>query len=540
MAIKFRIFFLLISIFGFSFISCDLEKHSEIDEKPSSFSTDESTDSSTNTTANEKILFQNGEDSAEIFYNPHQGFYRPIVFTVNTNGITLEGESISTLSTSWQIRNWDDYKDLESHAWSEAERADYEYTQLYHLRFDLSAFSKGINGEEDLELTPAVVSDLNSILQVFLEKGLNVIVRFCYCPEFNYDAATYTHPTNFEPSLEIMESHIASVCGVLKNYEDTVTAIEVGMVGPWGEMHTTEKAENDVSIIPSLMEKFRAETEGTNIPLLVRTPDRIYAYIYKYIQNKNFTKGSGKRIKLKDINSAKIPAESDAARFGMYNDGYLGSESDEGTYSNRPQEVEWLKEITERTPYGGEVINYEDNVHYLLSNTIDFNTHQEMFDLNLSYLDVEWDNQIVAWWNATKFNGSVSDPLFAQKSCYEYLKAHMGYRLYVTKAAYETDDNFKLKISLGNSGFGNFIHKSNVSLLFVKNNKLVKEEKNLCVYTGRVGENAICIETKLPEEKGTYSVYLKLDNGNGKYPVRFSNAQRWNEKLSANLIGEIK
>ena len=82
-------------------------------------------------------------------------------------------------------------------------------------------------------------------------------------------------------------------------------------------------------IINALINAYLTETK--NFPILVRTPDRIYKYL---------------NIKISQIGSYKIKANSKAYRLGIFNDGYLGSETDTGTYTNRKKEVKWLAKQT--------------------------------------------------------------------------------------------------------------------------------------------------------------------------------------------------
>jgi hypothetical protein len=41
----------------------------------------------------------------------------------------------------------------------------------------------------------------------------------------------------------------------------------------------------------------------------------------------------------------------------VYNDGYLGSESDLGTFTNREKEISFLDGLANRSLYGGEVVS---------------------------------------------------------------------------------------------------------------------------------------------------------------------------------------
>ena len=51
-------------------------------------------------------------------------------------------------------------------------------------------------------------------------------------------------------------------------------------------------------------------------------------------------------------------------RVGVFNDGYLGSYDDRGTFRNRTKEVTWLENQAKHTLYGGEIVLwYEDPNH---------------------------------------------------------------------------------------------------------------------------------------------------------------------------------
>ncbi len=208
----------------------------------------------------------NYEESTEEISNPDQGFYRPVYVKINENGATYNKGVINS------------------------------QTQLYHLRCDISAFSAEVNNSADKPLTDDALEGLDALLYFLKENDKNAIVRFAYDPGYNGSA-------DKEPSLEVMLEHIESVCSVLNRYVNTVTAIETGLIGPWGEMHTSAAA-NPEHITP-IIDAFL--TVASKIPVLVRTPEMIYNYI---------------NVSDDKVEEISISPDEKAYRLGLYNDGY--------------------------------------------------------------------------------------------------------------------------------------------------------------------------------------------------------------------------
>ena len=92
--------------------------------------------------------------------------------------------------------------------------------------------------------------------------------------------------------------------------------------------------------------------------------------------------------------------DSDAARIGLYNDGYMGSDSDLGTYSNRAAQTAWMEKQMEHTYYGGEFSGNLDWAKkydtYLPENAI-----PEMYRTHLSYINSNIYQQNMMWKMAT-------------------------------------------------------------------------------------------------------------------------------------------
>ena len=284
--------------------------------------------SACNTAKPQKYVQQlNYTESTQKIDNPDQGFYRPVYVRMTEDGASYNKYIVNA------------------------------NTQLYHLRIDISAFSSAVNGENDKLLTENALNGLKELLTFLKESDKNAVVRFAYDPSYNGSK-------DKEPDFEIILKHVEQFCSVLNSYESTVTAIEVGLIGPWGEMHSSSIA-NKEHFTP-LIDAFLTNT--VNIPVLVRTPKMIYDYL---------------GITVQEASSYTIQQNNKAFRLGLFNDGYLGSANDLGTYSDRDKDVEFLSKQTAHLPFGGEVVIPDSTLH-----DIDV-CLPEMYKIHLNYLNIE-------------------------------------------------------------------------------------------------------------------------------------------------------
>ena len=107
--------------------------------------------------------------------------------------------------------------------------------QIYHFRCDISAFSGVVNSDKkDKELSDTALNLLDTFLSYIKEDNKNAVIRFSYDVDGKSDSSGNYY--NREPSLETIEKHIKQLSKILNKYVDTLTAIEAGNLGPWGEM----------------------------------------------------------------------------------------------------------------------------------------------------------------------------------------------------------------------------------------------------------------------------------------------------------------
>lgn len=424
----------------------------------------------------------NIEESLQRISNPDQGFYHPIYVTAKENGINY---------AKWIVN---------------------DSTQLYHLRIDISAFSKAVNGDVDKLLTNEVLSGIEELFGYLKKQSKSAIIRFAYDPGFSGKA-------NKEAGLDMIIKHIGQVCPILNKFETTITGVEVGLIGPWGEMHTSTIANKEH--INPIIDMFLDKTN--NLPILVRTPNMIYNYL---------------GITLNDIEKYKIDNTSKAYWLGLYNDGYLGSSSDLGTYTDREKEIKFLSQQTDHLPFGGEVVTPDSQLHDIE------NCLPEMAQIHLNYLNVEWNNSVIdKWKNSTYTQSCGKDENYYGQSAFTYIENHMGYRFVLTKSVFEFSDRFdklNIKLSLDNVGFGNLNKSKFAKILFVNENSEIKYSKQIKKFDG--GENIDC-SLDINFDDGKYQVYLALYgeefDGTTSYNLQFANCDIWDNELKANKIGEI-
>lgn len=415
--------------------------------------------------------------------NPDQGFYHPIYVKVTETGVTYNKYVVT------------------------------EATQLYHLRIDLSAFSKAVNEDSDKPLTQAALDGLDELLSYIKGKDKNAVVRFAYDP-------AYGGSKDKEPALQTILRHIEQVSPVLNGYKNTVTAVEAGMIGPWGEMHTSAIAKPE-NITP-ILETFLTCTE--DIPVLARTPKMIYDYL---------------GITVNDIEDYTVPATHKAYRLGLFNDGYLGSENDLGTYTDREKEVEFLSGQTNHLPYGGEAVTPSSGLH-----DVD-KCLPEMYKLNLSYLNVEWHSQVIDKWRNSYYTAECgSDEVYYGSTAFTYIENRMGYRFVLTNSTLgysDKVDKIQIGLKLQNVGFGNLNRSKHASIIFADADGKVAFVKETDNFTGAESYNC---SFNLNLESGAYDVYLRVygeaAEGLPLYCLQFANDGLWNAALKANKIGSLE
>lgn len=427
----------------------------------------------------------------ETFNNPERGFYTPVYIKYN--------------ETNNKIISENDAK-----------------KNLIHLRLDIGSFSKAVNGKADIELTQNMLDSFEQTLKRIKSNGGTAIVRFAY---------TFEGEKNKEPSMNMILTHISQLCPIITRNQEVIAYIELGFFGPWGEMHSSDICtQENVSKALDMM----IENTSQNIKIGVRQP-QYYANWAGIDRDK--------------INENITTSDMKSYRVGLYNDGYLGSESDLGTFKNREVEIKWLEKQAMHTLYGGEVVaNY---AHGMPLNTVKYMS-EEAFRTHTSYLNGIYNDKVIASWRSEIYNGT--DELYKGKTGYTYISNHLGYRFVLRKAnilkKIKQDQKLNIELSVENVGFGNLVNSKIVTIVLVKDNKMYEIKTDLDATKWNSKDVAkLVVNAELPDgiEIGDWEVYLRIsqygdvEKDNNYLCIRFANnGDMWNQSIGANYIGKVR
>ena len=344
------------------------------------------------------------------------------------------------------------------------------YAKLLHLRAEISEFSShawlGIDSAsgdtirgKDQDLTEDALNVLQQTFDNIRKNNGHVIVRICYDPWYN-------GRSNVTPDHEWVLKHVKQLAPVLSKNTDVIVALEMGMHGAYGEMHSDTNITYDrVAEATNLM----LRNTPPELKILTRTGN----YSAKVLGFDNW----GVDFNIDGEKFAEIAkAKGDTMyRVGMFNDGYLGTQYDYGTWGAdcatsicREEGVAWLEKYGINTPYGGEALTTAEN--YEVINTPEFLAY-EGFRTHTSYLNIQWNNNLIESWKKTPFTQKDFDydPARVDSlSGFKYINDHLGYRFVLRESwlsdTVGSDGILRAKLRIQNVGFGNLTRKMKASL----------------------------------------------------------------------------
>lgn len=410
---------------------------------------------------------------------------------------------------------------------------------LVLMFINIGAFSSGANGTtaEDGTYTEGTDYDLD---QTFFE-GLRGTFENCrkngctIALRFRYDENGKNNP---EPAtFEQVKKHISQIKenGILEDYKDLLMFVESGFVGAWGEQHSGKytSLEYKAELLDAMLDMV-----PDDIPVTVRTPNI-------------FAKWAG--IEMSEIDSWVSEPGSDAARVGMYDDGYMGSDSDLGTYSNREKETTWLGNQTVNTYFGGEFSGNLDWAKkydtYLPENAI-----PEMYKTHLSYIN----SNIYNLYNDYTFNESydtvnTDNSAYYGQTVFKFIRDHLGYRFVLRDSDISEQvsqgSSLTLDFCVENTGFANPIRPQTAEIILEKDGNYITTEidVNSKEWLSCTSSDEL-LNLRIPGglETGKWNAYIRLSVSNQsvkdgyKRTVKFANNDIWNASLGANFLGTFE
>ncbi len=317
------------------------------------------------------------------------------------------------------------------------------------LTLDLSADRRSSAiGQERLE-------ELQKALARAKEAGFGVIFRAAY------DGFTGEYE---DPDFEIILSHVRQICPVLNEYRGILMGVQAGFFGPFGEWHGSRYTD------------FDEEGAAYRAAFLQLLLDELHPSIPVGLRRQRF------------IREAQQEGLS-IQRFGFYNDGLFGSDSDLGTYTeegyDRAGELSWSRQHI-LVPFNGGEMPYVSE-YSEISNAV-----LELQMLHVSYLNQYYNIKVWQSWEEQQYLQMRGD---------QYIQSHLGYRLAVSEMQ---ANRFLLKrfplqfrMAIENDGFSYFPEKGKAFLVLEHAGQHYEQEAEIS-FAKEGGE--IRCQWKLPSE----------------------------------------
>lgn len=284
-------------------------------------------------------------------------------------------------------------------------------------------------------------------------------------------------------------------------------------------------------------------TRESGLIVSMRTPSK-YAYYRGY--------DISKPDELDEFVKEVTYEGEDAYRVAIFNDGYLGTDNDWGTFIDREKETNWMATQNLHNPYGGDAIPAPGgSIGNPAKPPMVYN---EMFKTHTSYIAP--DHRLVNYWKETTYDGS--DAEYQGKDLYTFIENHLGYRFVIRDSkiseTLKGGETLHNTFQIQNVGFGNLLYPmKSYAYITDENGKVIvgPTEVNIDPRDYKINETvSSSIDITIPDniEAGKYNLYVQfkiddreVDGETKPYgSIRFANPSIWNAKLEANYLGSFK
>lgn len=356
------------------------------------------------------------------------------------------------------------------------------------------------------------------------EQGIQAVVR----PVYDEDGRNQP-----EPQLDLILTHVDQLGPVFAQFQDVILTVQLGYLGAFGEWHSgkydTEEARREVL-------QHSLNSSGYLTQFSLRCP-RFYRELFGVEQ---------------PVAKAESRNYSGLGRVGFYNDGYLGSESDLGTYTTwtREQELAFQEQHNRYTPFGGEAVLLTEYGEL-------FRAIEDMERTHCTYLNKTHDLSLKDRWKEEIYQGEQArNQEYVGQTGYKYIQDHLGYRLVVREAALPKlvvpGISVTTRVKVENTGFGNIVKPCMLELLWEKDGEVISQKLTLDPRdwnSGEITDVDITVTASKKLKKGTWNVLFRVTNGIFEAKdaeiqpdfqrIRFANEEGWNDVLRAQKVGSV-
>ncbi|MEO8766140.1 MAG: DUF4832 domain-containing protein [Ginsengibacter sp.] len=416
------------------------------------------------------------EQSNDIFPNPERGFIHNL--EIHSEGTPLDPAMLAALKNE-------------------------NVSMILRLYYLENFKAQPINNAE--------LSLITSDMQKLRDAGVKCVLRFAYTDDINGTDAPFS----------IISQHLDQLKPVLDENKDVIAFVQAGLIGAWGEWHSSSNGlatvENERKVLDKLLSVLPAE-----IMVQVRTPGQ-----KQQIFNTTLP-----------VSPAIAYTSEKAARVGHHNDCFMASADDYGTYSNVQADKEYISNEGLFVPTGGETCP-PDPPGSTPTCTVATST---MKQLRWTYLNLDWYEPTINAWKAA--------------GCFEELQRSLGYRLALETASFPAqvavNQELMINITITNKGYAPlYNHKITTLILKDQTSGEIHEievpvDLRECKPLAELKIDKMVKTTGIP--RGVYALYLKIADNSANlknrsaYSVRLANTNVWVEENGGmnNLQHQLK
>ncbi len=292
-----------------------------------------------------------------------------------------------------------------------------------------------IGGYRDRELDEDALGRMERILDFFRENGYDIILRVAYDHQ---GKAVEREPYFWDQ----VKAHMRQVGQLLQTHGEHIFIYQGLLTGNWGEMHTTRfQDEKKRKELWNILQEYRPkETYGA-----VRRPV-YWRQLHEEQQGRKTDRGD-----MGLFDDALFASENHLGTFGT-----LGRENGWGEAWNREEELQFEEELCRSVPNGGEAVFGEDFAEQLTPKQVEMIFRR----MHITYLNKKYDPNILETWKQWRYAG---ENVWNDKSLYDYIGAHLGYRLVIRSARLKPERGGRrgrLEITVENTGFASMYQEA--------------------------------------------------------------------------------
>lgn len=296
-----------------------------------------------------------------------------------------------------------------------------------------------IGGYRDRELDAVALKRMRRILDFFRDNGYDIILRVAY----DHQGKAVEREPYFWAQVK---EHMHQVGELLQDYGESIFVYQGLLTGNWGEMHTTRFQDEKKRIeLWKILEEYRPK----NTYAAVRRP----AY-WRQLHGEQ----QSRKCEMPDMglfDDAMFASEDHLGTFGV-----MSRENGWGEQWKREEELNFEEELCRSVPNGGEAVYGEVFQEQLTPKLVE----DTLRKMHITYLNKVYDSRILDVWRQWKYTGAEG---WNGKSLYEYIGAHLGYRLVIRDIRFQagrTGDRGRLEVIVENTGFASLYQETEFRL----------------------------------------------------------------------------